>query len=99
MDNLIKILKHIETLDIPDSYDSIINTGENIDLLEKRVALILKEAENLASCNLICDQGNNNWTNHEILMKAGFDVFAGEKDRFGWLSGCIQTKKGIIVYD
>lgn len=36
--------------------------------------------------------------NIEYIKKAGFDIFAGEQDRFGWLTGCIQLKRGIIVF-
>lgn len=32
------------------------------------------------------------------IIDAGFNVFPGEQDRFGWLIGCIQLKKGIIVF-
>ena len=55
-------------------------------------------AAGLATNALIDDTGHCIWDNHEILGEAGFSVFPGERDRFGWLTGCIQTKKGIIVY-
>jgi len=55
-------------------------------------------AEGLATDALIDETGHCIWDNHEILAHAGFSVFPGERDRFGWLTGCIQTKKGIIVY-
>ena len=55
-------------------------------------------AEGLATDALIDERGHCLWENHEILKEAGFSVFPGERDRFGWLTGCIQTKKGIIVY-
>jgi len=32
------------------------------------------------------------------IKNAGFDVFPGEQDRFGWLTGCIQMKRGIIMF-
>ncbi len=32
------------------------------------------------------------------IKDAGFDVFPGEQDRFGWLTGCIQMKRGIIMF-
>ena len=28
----------------------------------------------------------------------GYMIFPGERDRFGWLTACLQTKKGIIVF-
>lgn len=33
-----------------------------------------------------------------VLKHSGFDVFPGEQDRFGWLTGCIQLKRGMIVF-
>ena len=36
--------------------------------------------------------------NIEYIKKAGFDIFAGEQDSFGWLTGCIQLKRGIIIF-
>lgn len=55
-------------------------------------------ASDLASYALIDDDGGCIWNNHEVLKSAGFAVFPGERDRYGWLTGCIQTKKGIIVF-
>lgn len=55
-------------------------------------------AETLAEEALIDNNGGCLWDNHEVLADAGFSVFPGERDRFGWLTGCIQTKKGIIVF-
>jgi len=37
----------------------------------------------------------------EIIMKmqkAGYVVYPGERDSFGWVIGCIETKKGTIVF-
>ena len=34
----------------------------------------------------------------QLLKAAGFHVSRGEYDSFGWLSGIIHTKKGMIVY-
>ena len=52
-----------------------------------------------------------NWTAVEYLKQRGYKVYAGEKDSFGWLTGCIepmpitkevlgipQDKKDVIVY-
>jgi len=32
------------------------------------------------------------------IKNAGFDVFPGEQDRYGWLTGCIEMKRGIIMF-
>lgn len=58
--------------------------------------------ETVALCNdyLIGNGGLCNWDNIRILRENGYRVFAGEKDSFGWLTGCVQ-KQGdprILVY-
>jgi len=58
----------------------------------------IDKAVRLANELLITEDGSCNWENHDILKKEGFHVYAGEQDRFGWLTGCIQTNKGILVY-
>ena len=39
---------------------------------------------------------------HELCkndkIRSGFDVYAGEQDRFGWLIGCISLKRGILYF-
>ena len=67
----------------PDNYDKYIQNDE---------------ISSLASNSLIGAEGECLWENHEILKHAGFPVFPGERDRFGWLTGYIQTKKGILVF-
>jgi hypothetical protein len=56
------------------------------------------ELETLACKCLITGEGRCNWNNIHEVIKNGFDVHAGEKDSFGWLTGCIETKKGTLVY-
>lgn len=51
------------------------------------------------ACELLVSPiGECNWTNIAQLTDQGYSVFPGEKDRFGWLTGCIKTKKGIITF-
>ena len=53
-------------------------------------------------CNeyLITNCGLCNWDNIRILRSNGYRVFAGEKDSFGWLTGCVQKDddERVIVY-
>jgi hypothetical protein len=90
IEDLLDYLKKVENLDIPYT-EGIINGMLDPDLMGQ-----IQEA---ATRVLIDELGRNRWDNHEVLHQSGFYVFAGEKDRFGWLTGCIQTKKGVIVYD
>lgn len=52
----------------------------------------------LANEHLINIEGGCNWENIDILENLGYSIYAGEQDSFGWLSGCIETINGIIVY-
>nr|DAY89308.1 MAG TPA: hypothetical protein [Caudoviricetes sp.] len=58
---------------------------------------LIQESIKLANESLI-HECKPNFDNIEILKKHGFFVYPGEKDSFGWLTGCIRTKKGIIVF-
>lgn len=50
--------------------------------------------EVISSCCdvLITSNGQCNWVNIATLRNNGYSIFAGEKDSFGWLIGCIQKK-------
>jgi hypothetical protein len=91
METIIQLLESIETADLPNDFNQLLNSVESVQG-------IVSQLEELANTVLIDDNGGNIWENHEVLKDHGFDIFPGEQDRFGWLSGCIQTKKGIIVY-
>ena len=39
---------------------------------------------------LIANNGRCNWDNIIYLRNNGYSVFAGDKDSFGWLIGCIR---------
>ena len=56
--------------------------------------------EGLCCGELICSDGSCDYEGIRLLKKRGYDVFAGERDSFGWLTGCVQ-KNGddrILVY-
>jgi len=55
-------------------------------------------ARSVAHDLLIAKNGQPNWYNIEELRNSGYDVFAIERDRFGWLVGGIQTSKGIFTF-
>lgn len=60
---------------------------------------LIQEARNLACDALISKSGCCNWDNINKLKESGYKVFPGERDSFGWLTGCIRTSKGIVVFD
>jgi hypothetical protein len=47
---------------------------------------------------LFTAEGRCDWKNIKELQSKGYLVYALEKDRFGWLIGGIETRKGIIAY-
>lgn len=56
-------------------------------------------AELLACGLFITSDGGCDWENIIKFKSKGFDIFAGDKDSFGWLTGCIQKGDGaILVY-
>lgn len=97
----------IETDDIEDS----LNEGETLnDLLTGEVTHYNRKVNagtkyitsdvisSLAIDYLITDGGGVNYKNKKIITTAGFRVYPGEADSFGWLTGIIELKKGLIVF-
>lgn len=89
MEELLDCLQVLESSGLPDD-DTIV--------LHVKRDPIVQRISSLASVVLISDEGQNLWENHRILLDKGYPVTPGEKDRFGWLSGNIHTRKGIIVF-
>ena len=56
------------------------------------------EAEDLACACLITSNGGCNWGNIMAIEKDGYDVYAGDQDSFGWLTGCIEKNGKVLVY-
>jgi hypothetical protein len=59
---------------------------------------IVKEISIIANNLLITDGGACHWENIDFLNEQSIHVFAIEEDRFGWIIGGVQTKKGTITY-
>lgn len=56
------------------------------------------EVRTLLDRLFIDDEGHCNWDNFDIAKGHNIYPFPIEQDRFGWLIGAIETKKGIITY-
>ncbi|MED0738985.1 hypothetical protein [Aneurinibacillus thermoaerophilus] len=65
---------------------------------ENHIVKGVEEIDLLACRALITPDGRCNWGAIEELKENGFRVFPGETDGFGWLTGCIETQKGIVVF-
>jgi hypothetical protein len=93
---LIVLLREIvaeSTIEAVPEEDMCLNWG----LLEERHSLIQKAA-NMATEVLVKPDGDRNISAEIDLENAGFFVRCLEKDGFGWLTGGIETEKGIISY-
>lgn len=88
IDKLISIEKNKDII-----YKSYLTNGRHDDLPS-----IIQDVKVLAEEYLITSQGHPNFENINILKENGYNVYPGEKDSFGWLTGCIKTSKGVIVF-
>lgn len=65
---------------------------------------LVESAESACDELLITPEGRPNHFVMRELARAGFRVYAGETDSFGWLSGCVDLKVGedeieaVLVY-
>ena len=76
------------------SDDSIEISNEHYSYTHPLVAA----AKYLADKYLIGDDGHPDREYIDIIRRAGFPIFPGEQDRFGWLTGCIELPRGIIMF-
>lgn len=51
---------------------------------------IIRKLEDLADDLFITSNGRPNYDVINMAKKEGIDVFPGEKDSFGWLTGCVK---------
>ena len=74
----------------------LIDSNETIDIDNTRDVHPLVEAVvYLASECLVTD---NNYDNIQLLKIAGYKVYPGERDSFGWLTGWVELKRGQILF-
>lgn len=59
---------------------------------------LLQRAEGEAIAELITARGGCDWAAIDRVKAAGYSVYPGEQDSFGWLTGCIRTPKGVLMY-
>ena len=85
---LLKLINVLKKIDEDSTIDLSIRQVRNMHPL-------VKEAINLADD---CLTDEDNYYNIQYVKEAGFDVYAGEQDRFGWLTGCIELQRGVIIF-
>ena len=90
MDALVFLLNELENSCLPDDSETILRNNDHVS-----VKLIKQQANAL----LITKEGDPAFELiDELYHDHGYFIFPGERDGFGWLTACIQTKKGIIVF-
>jgi hypothetical protein len=86
--NLINLLKMINEDDSSEVNNGIYNIKNPF----------VNAVNYLANQFLIGDDGHPDRENMAIIAKAGFPIYPGEMDRFGWLTGKICLKRGFIIF-
>lgn len=87
MDELLKLLEEFENSDFQHKEEgNYIYTKELPKELTEKLYDELSESPRPSSIKT------------EILWRNGYNLYAGESDSFGWLSACITTAKGTIVF-
>ena len=89
---------NIEAINIIIGLLKLIDNDETIslDLDEGPRNPLINAVIYLADDHLTCEIDGKQGI--QEIKNAGFLVFPGEQDRFGWLTGCIQMKRGIIMF-
>ena len=91
MEDLVANLRLIDSSELPDGDDDVI--------LHPCDHALVSVIEGMATDVLIDEEGTPNYAQMDWLYHThGYFVFPGERDRFGWLTGCLRTKKGIIIF-
>lgn len=92
MQRLIELLREVESFDdIPDDKNAILNTSDS--------GFCCKEIASIATDLFISKDGDPLFEKmDELQTLSGYYIFPGERDRCGWLTACLQTKKGVIVF-
>jgi len=77
---------------------AIIELLRIIEKTEEKDRLPLINAVVYLADDCLTGEDADSYENINEIRKAGFDVYAGEQDRFGWLTGVIELKTGKIVF-
>jgi hypothetical protein len=85
---LIHLLRYI------NDDDTIQVTNNQYDREHPLIVAIL----HLANEVLIGEDGHPVRENIDKVISKGFPIYPGEMDRFGWLTGCIELSRGIILF-
>lgn len=91
MNHLVQMLRDVD--------ESCLEDGDDDKILSHQDHLLVSVIQNLATKLLITESGTPDFDEIDRLYhEHGYFIFPGERDSFGWLTACIRTKKGIIVF-
>jgi hypothetical protein len=93
MENLVECLRKLEASELPDA-----DGHEDVYIRSKDHPLVVTIAD--MACHVFIDEDGKPLFEEmdRLLEEYGYLIFPGERDRCGWLTACIQTKKGVIVF-
>jgi hypothetical protein len=90
MQRLVECLKEVDDSSLPNNKDVRLDTVDHP---------LIDEIEFLATRLLITDKGEPNFDEIDRLFKEyKYFIYPGERDSFGWVTACLETKKGFIVF-
>ena len=98
MDRLLNELKTLESWKFSSNKTYLNDYKCKSKFKESLIKYKLNKILCLLNDLLINASGKCDWSNISILNNNGYYVGPGERDRFGWLTGVVGTKKGSIVY-
>lgn len=94
MESLVQALQLLDTSSSLPDVD-----GDDMMVLQAGDHPLVLTISSLCNSLLITNEGVPNfdaidtlWHNHQYF------VTPGDRDKFGWVTGCLHTKKGIIVF-
>lgn len=82
-----------------DVDSSDLENRDDDKILSNQDHLLVPVIRHLATILLITEDGDPRFDEMDnFFHEHGYFIFPGERDRFGWLTACLRTKKGIIVF-
>lgn len=90
MQRLVECLSSVDESSLPETPDIRLDPVDHP---------LLDEIVFLATRLLITKDGDPDFDTMDTLFNDyGYFVFPGERDQCGWVTACLQTKKGFIVF-
>ena len=87
MERLLSLLKALEESDVVPRKFLKSHTHESVSEIDSLMDLLCIDEEGCVRVDVV-----------QQLTKLGYAVYPIERDRFGWVLGAIETKKGSIMF-